>query len=241
MLRALAEDGIQPVGLDVNADLLKGLEAELGNQRFLGLAIDVADAEACRHAVETVLAKFGRIDVLVNCAGLFGEMSPGKPFPRFWERNLENWRAVQAVNSHGAFYMAYYAVPVMLEQRSGRVINVSTSFETMQAPGLAAYGPSKAAMETSAAIWAKELKGTGVTVNVVLPGGPTATAFLPPGYPTEGLLAPAIMGPPTQWLASDAAADMTGRRLIARQWDPALPPAEAAQRCSASAGWVEKE
>jgi 3-oxoacyl-[acyl-carrier protein] reductase len=144
---------------------------------------------------------------------------------------------VQAVNHDGAFQMAALVAPVMIAQGRGRIVNVSTSLSTMLAPGLSAYGPSKAAMEAGAAIWAKELAGTGVTVNVLLPGGPVATDSVPPDIPRETLLDATIMGPPMRWLASDASAGTTGMRLIARDWDARLAPAEAAAHCSTPAGW----
>jgi NAD(P)-dependent dehydrogenase (short-subunit alcohol dehydrogenase family) len=239
MLKALADCGARPVGIDINASALDRLGSKMAGRDLLRLALDVADEGACRDAVGRVIERWGRVDILVNCAGIAGEQPDNGPFPRFWERNPANWRAVQAINNNGAFHMAYHTVRPMLDQGRGRIINISTSLATMLRAGMAAYGPSKAAMEAGAAIWAKELAGTGVTVNVLLPGGPVATPLVPASLFSDTLLQPKIMVPPLLWLVSDASLETSGRRFIALEWDTRLPPDEAAARCSYPAGWAE--
>ena len=81
----------------------------------------------------------------------------------------------------GSFLMAHFAAKEMLKNNWGRIINVTTSFDTMLAGGLSAYGASKSALEASTASWAKDLADTGVTVNILVPGGPADTAFFPAG------------------------------------------------------------
>jgi 3-oxoacyl-[acyl-carrier protein] reductase len=126
----------------------------------------------------------------------------------------------------------------MLASGWGRIINVTTSFDTILARGMSAYGASKAALEASSAIWAKELEGSGVTVNVVVPGGMTDTAFLPPEARTlPSLLQPEIMAPVVAWLASPSSDGVNGRRFIAKFWDSSLNPAEAAAKCGAPIAW----
>jgi len=135
--------------------------------------------------------------------------------------------------------MARFAARPMIERGWGRIITVTTSFDTMLAAGLSAYGASKAALEASCASFAKDLEGTGVTVNILVPGGPTDTpGFFPPGMPRPPtLLDPEIMRAPVVWLASPQSDGITGSRFIARDWDPSLPPAEAAARVRAPAAW----
>jgi NAD(P)-dependent dehydrogenase (short-subunit alcohol dehydrogenase family) len=127
----------------------------------------------------------------------------------------------------------------MIERGWGRIITVTTSFDTMLAAGLSAYGASKAALEASCASFAKDLDGTGVTVNILVPGGPTDTpGFFPPGMPRPPiLLDPEIMRVPVVWLASSQSDGITGSRFVARDWDLSLPPAEAAARVRAPAAW----
>ena len=134
--------------------------------------------------------------------------------------------------------MARAAVPGMIAGGGGRIVNVTTSLDTMLAAGMAPYGQSKAALEAGTAIWAKDLAGTGVTANVLVPGGPVDSAFLPPDtqFPRDKLIKPDIMAAPIVWLASPAA-DVTGRRFVARLWDTSLAPDEAARRAGAPVAW----
>src|SRR5215469_14774316 len=107
--------------------------------------------------------------------------------------------------------------------------------------GSPTYGPSKAALEAFSAIMAKDLAGTGVTVNVLVPGGVTNTPMVPleAGYDRAEMIQPAVMGPPLNWLVSEAAAHVTGRRFLAVHWDANLSPEEAAARAGAPVAWTE--
>ena len=101
--------------------------------------------------------------------------------------------------------------------------------------GYCPYGPSKAALEAMSVVWAKDLQGTGVTVNVLLPGGASDTRLIPGlGAGRTGadgqLLPPALMRNPALWLMTEAGDDVTGERYIARLWRDDLPPAAAAPR-----------
>ncbi len=162
-----------------------------------------------------------------------------EPRPKLWEIDLDLWRQTLAVNAGGPFIMSRAALPHLLARGWGRIINVTTSLDTMLAAGMAPYGQSKAALEAGTAIWAKDLAGTGVTANVLVPGGPVDTAFLPPDtpFPRAALIKPDIMRVPIVWLASAAADGITGRRFVARLWDAALAPDEAAMHAGAPVAW----
>jgi 3-oxoacyl-[acyl-carrier protein] reductase len=127
----------------------------------------------------------------------------------------------------------------MLQRGWGRVINNTTNFHTMLGPGRSCYGPGKAGLEASTLIWAKELEGTGVTSNVLIPGGPTATPIHEKsrGIALDQMLKAHIMGPPVLWLASSASDGVTGRRFNAKLWDAALQPQEAAENAGQPAAW----
>ena len=86
---------------------------------------------------------------------------------------------------------------------------------------------------------AEEFQGTGVTVNVVLPGGPVDTPMVPPesGFARDALIAPSVMVAPVLWLCSDAADGVTGNRYVAAHWDPARRPEEAERLRRAPAAW----
>jgi short chain dehydrogenase len=113
----------------------------------------------------------------------------------------------------------------------GRVVNVTTSLGTMLNAGSPTYGPSKAALEALSAIMAKDLDGTGVTVNVLVPGGLTNTPMVSDdaGFDRAKMIQPEVMAPPLIWLVSDAAGKVTGRRFLAVHWNPNLPPEQAAE------------
>src|SRR5437899_6805203 len=98
------------------------------------------------------------------------------------------------------------------------------------------YGSAKAALESMSAVWAKEIEGSAITVNVLVPGGPTDTPMISDqaGWPREKMLRPEIMGPPILWPVSDDSAGFNGQRITAARWDASLPSAEAAKRASRS-------
>ena len=190
-----------------------------------------------------MLGTFGALDILINCAGISMSTAAGHKEARikFFEADPEGWQRIVAINAIGAFLMARFAAEPMIKRGWGRIINVTTSFDTMLAGGLSAYGASKAALEANCVSFAKDLEGTGVTVNILVPGGPTDTpGFFPPGKPRPPLLLdPEIMGTPAVWLASPQSDGISACRFIARDWDVRLPAAEAAARARAPAAWPE--
>jgi len=163
---------------------------------------------------------------------------PGQGRAKFYEANAEGVLRIFAINMGGVYLMSRFAAQEMLKKNWGRIVNITTSFDTMLAGGLTPYGASKSALEASTAGWAKDLAGTGVTCNILVPGGPTDTAFFPPGAPKPPVLIdPQVMAVPVVWLASSASDGISGSRFIARDWDASLPPDEAAQRVRSPAGW----
>ena len=205
---------------------------------------DVASEEDCQRVVGEALRKFGGVHILVNNAGRGMRFVSEKFFDtptKFWETDPAVWRMIVDTNVNGPFLMARAAVPHMLKQRWGRIVNISINHETMRRAGFSPYGPSKAALESETIIWAQDLAGTGVTVNALLPGGATNTGMVPPDIPPhlrQKLLHPDIMIPPLLWLVSEAAGGVTGSRFAANLWDVALPPAKAAEKARATAGWI---
>jgi NAD(P)-dependent dehydrogenase (short-subunit alcohol dehydrogenase family) len=224
--------------------------AALGGGRCVAMLADVADAAACERVAAATEAAFGKVDVLINNAARSGaEVYPGKGYtdqPRFWEADVQVYRDLVLANVTGPYMMARAVVQGMVERGFGRIINISTSRPTMLFEAGGPYGPAKAALEASSRIWARQLEGSGVTVNVLLPGGAADTALIPgdnvgqraaPWHPENGpqpegsyagLLPPEVMLAPALWLASDASGAVNGGRFVGRNWDPALPDAEAA-------------
>lgn len=206
-----------------------------GAGRVAGIAADVSNFQACEGVLKFALEKFGALHVLVNNAGqgmrLISETFNTKPVP-FWEINPDHWRSIIGTNVNGVFNMSRACVPNMLAQGFGKVINISTSDPTMVRKGYSPYGPSKAALEAMSRVWSQDLAGTGVDVNVYLPGGAADTDLLPPSENKRGadgnLLPAAIMRRGIGWLCSNESNGHTGGRYIARLWDETLPVAQGA-------------
>lgn len=222
----------------------------------VGMVSDVASPSDCDRLVEMAHLAFGAIDILVNNAarGPIDAMPVydiANPLP-FWTPTPDHYAQVVMTNVVGPFLMARALVPAMVERGFGRIINISTSRPTMVRRGSGPYGATKAALEVSTRIWADDLQGTGVTVNALLPGAASDTALIPgdniglrsledfrPGHGPRGdlgriagLLPADILVPPALWIASDLSAAWTGRRVVAKDWDPDIDPSEAAVAAS---------
>jgi NAD(P)-dependent dehydrogenase (short-subunit alcohol dehydrogenase family) len=204
---------------------------------------DLARDEAIAGIVAQARGRFGAIDILVNNAGV-GQATmrrDNRQHPiKFWEVTPEQWQLFVAVHTNAPMALSRALVHDMMARKWGRIVNVTTSLGTMIRDGSPAYGPSKAALEAFSAIMAKDLAGTGVTVNVLVPGGVTNTPMVPQeaGYDRADMIQPAVMAPPLEWLVSDAAGAVTGCRFLAVHWDPALPPEEAAAKAGAPVAWT---
>jgi 3-oxoacyl-[acyl-carrier protein] reductase len=132
--------------------------------------------------------------------------------------------------------MARTAAPVLVKAGWGRIVNVTTSLPTMQRRQNSPYGVSKAAIEAETLIWSKDLDGTGVTVNSLIPGGAADTEFVHMASRKElaaigrALLPPSVMVAPIVWLASPLSNGVTGARFVGKLWDESLPPNDAAAK-----------
>ena len=240
--------GLKVAAVDRTAQGLAEL-AQMAQERQHGANLMTIEADLARdESIDEIVAKargrFGVIDILVNNAGV-GQAtirSDNRQRPiKFWEVTPELWRLFVAVHNNAPMALSRALVHDMMGQKWGRIVNVTTSLGTMIRDGSPAYGPSKAALEAFSAIMAKDLAGTGVTVNVLVPGGVTNTPMVPleAAYDRAEMIQPAVMAPPLNWLVSDAATGVTGRRFLAVHWDPSLPPEVAAAKAGAPVAWTE--
>jgi NAD(P)-dependent dehydrogenase (short-subunit alcohol dehydrogenase family) len=227
--------------LDETRDAAEKSGAE---NRILDIVADVTRDDSAPKIVRATTERFGRLDILLNNAGInmsvYRDPNAGDPV-KFWDVKPEQFRRIIEVNVIAAFLMTRAALPTMFAQHWGRIINVTTSLDTMYRAGMQPYGGSKAANEAHLLAFAQELEGTGVTANVLVPGGAANTRMVSPGQEPDRtkLIQPDIMVAPLVWLCSNASDGITGQRFIAMRWDKTLPPAEAAQKAGAPAAWQQ--
>lgn len=218
--------------------------------RVLPLVADLRQAAECDRVVAETRDRFGRIDILVNNAGLtFTYIDSDRyrrPTPQyFWQVSDEIVDNVMATNVLAADRLSRRVAPAMVEAGWGRIVNVTTKLDTMNRLGTHPYGASKAALEMATEVWAKEVEGSGLTINIVNPGAGANT----PGMAEEmramsrdgrasRLVEPDEMVPPLLYVVSHEADRVNGMRFDANAWDASLPAAEAARRAGRPAGFV---
>ena len=246
MVRGLLAAGIRVAGVDRDREPLAVLAANANEESnaddLLTIPTDLTSDSAAEEITKATRDRFGRIDILVNNAGI----GPGAIRPdswqrplKFWEITPDQWRRFVAVHTTAPLALANAVVPNMMRQGWGRIVNVTTSLGTMLNAGSPTYGPSKAALEALSAIMSKDLDGTGVTVNVLVPGGITNTPMVSAsGFDRAKMIQPEVMVPPLLWLVSDAAGKVTGRRFLGVHWDPELAPEQAAEKAGAPVAWT---
>jgi NAD(P)-dependent dehydrogenase (short-subunit alcohol dehydrogenase family) len=236
MSMALAEQGALLALVDMDGEELQQVAGEVeqisGRDSVVPLGADVSDPDSGPTAIHYTAENFGRVDVLFNNAAIGPQAVAEDPYgspPKFWELNPYTFVRMMDVNSAGPQIMAAAAVPYMLQNGWGRIVNITTALDAMYVPGMGAYGPSKAALEAHTAIMAKDLDGTGVTANVLIPGGPANTRMIPnaTGIPRDALIQPEDMQAPAIWLASDDSDGQNGMRFIAGHWADGLKKASA--------------
>ena len=246
MAEALLADGHAVAAVDRDAAGLDRLAARAAarraGDRLHPIVADLAAEAACREAVAAARSRFGTIEGVINNAGI--GMSSIRPdaearHPGIEELTAEIFDRFLAIFVRAPMTLTRAALPLMRERGFGRIVNNTTSYVTMLR--VLPYGAAKAALESMSAVWAKELAGSGITVNVLVPGGPTDTALIADesGWPRDKMLRPDIMGPPTRWLLSEEAGGFSGQRITAARWDASLAGAEAARRASRAIGWPE--
>lgn len=244
MTQSLLAAGHRVAAVDRDANALERLAVRhaKSKDRLHPIRADLSIADGCERAIAAARARFGAIEAVVNNAGI--GMSSIRPdaearAPHIEELTPEIWDGFMAIFVRAPLILVRAALPDMKKRAFGRIINNTTSYVTMLR--VQPYGAAKAALESMSAVWAKELDGSGITVNVLVPGGPTDTPLIADesGWPRDKMLRPEIMGPPTAWLVSDEAKNFSGRRITAARWDTSLPSAEAAARASRAIGWPE--
>jgi 3-oxoacyl-[acyl-carrier protein] reductase len=162
--RALAEEGARVVLGDLNGDAVAASAAELGAEVAVAVTADVSQPDGAQRLVDVALERFGRLDVLVASAGIYGAT-------RLDELSPEEWDLLLAVNLRGVYLTAQAALRVLVPQRSGRIVTLGSL--AGQVGGLAAsaaYAASKGGVIALTKSLARYAGPHGVTVNCVNPG-----------------------------------------------------------------------
>lgn len=246
LTRALLKAGASVTAGDVSGKSLSALNDRMAadglSGRLLCRAFDVSDNAACVAAVQATEQQFGGLDILVNNAGLGMGAIRDDHFVNLVgieEIAPEMWDRFVRTNLSGAWYLTRAAVPGMKRKGWGRIVTVTTSMFTMLRGKFHPYGPSKAALEAMSAGHAQEFADDHITVNVIVPGGPTDTPMVPAssGLKREDLIKPVQMTYPLLWLCSAAADGVTGKRYVAAHWAEHAAPEAARAAAEAPIGW----
>jgi NAD(P)-dependent dehydrogenase (short-subunit alcohol dehydrogenase family) len=212
-----AQSGALVAAVDVSLESAR--ETAKGHESILPLQADVSSPEQVDKMFQTVLEKFGGIDVLVNNAGIWRDGSVE-------ETTVEDWDAILAVNLKGAFLCSRRAVQEMLRHGGGVIVNTASVGAYAPIPNSCAYAASKAGLVGLTRSMARDLATKNIRVNCVCPGA-VATPMLWDGaspeqviiksgkdHPLGRVASPEEIAQAILFLASDKSSFMTGTSLI---------------------------
>ena len=247
MTLGLLDAGARVAAVEIDAPALEETESAAdqrgAGERIQGVVADITRDDSAPKIVRATIEHFGRLDILINNAGINTSLlrPEGQPVGKFWEVTPTEFRRVIDVNVVAVFLMTRAALPVLLKQGWGRIINVTTSLDTMYRANMQPYGGSKAANEAHLLAMAQELEGSGVSANVLVPGGAANTRLVSRAQePDRGkLIPPEVMVAPLIWLCSNASDGVNGQRFIGTRWDKNLPLEEAAKNAGAPMAWQQ--
>lgn len=212
----LATEGASVVIADIlrQAAEATAKELEVAGRTVMPMAVDVTDAASVAAAVQATLRRFGRLDVLINNAGIMGDVVPIRDMPD------AEWHRVLGINLHGVFNCSKAVIPAMTAQKYGRIVSLSSVAGKEGNARMAAYSVSKAGVIALTKSLAKELVLDGVTVNCVTPAltntdmikeyRPEQLAFLLSKVPMNRVADPAEIAAVICFLASEEASFVTG-------------------------------
>lgn len=179
----MAKNGANVVLMDYNPETLQKTEQEIKEltSNALALVCDVADADAVNASIEQAIAKFGKIDILINNAALWRDRSS------FCDVDVELWKKYLDINIMGTVYCTKAVLPQMIDQGFGRIINVASVAGVYGNANMAHYSATKGAIIAFTKALAKEVSAQGVTVNAVSPGSvsPAAEADIDYTQPSD--------------------------------------------------------
>jgi NAD(P)-dependent dehydrogenase (short-subunit alcohol dehydrogenase family) len=236
---ALLSAGHRVLMTDLDEAPLRQIADASGAQkeRAVLCVTDVTAPSGPQAIMRAALDAFGGVDMLINNAAFtaFAAWPDDSMRPPPWELDTASVRRFFEINAIAPHALTSLALPGMIKQGWGRVVNVSCSYDTMQR--IFPYGATKAALEAYTAALQLQLANTGVTANTLNPGGPVATPTHVAKNPGRKWVEPEVMNAPILWLASDASNGVSGRRYVGTKWDPAAAWEVALQHASGPMTW----
>ncbi len=194
-----------------SAQKLERLVAEVGlpAERIFTAPADVTQADGVKDLMEAITAHFGRVDVLLNTVGGWGG---GKTVG---ETEMEEWERMLTLNLRTAFLLSRAVLPLMLKSGWGRIVHVGSKTAVAPKARQAGYAVSKMGVITLTEVIAAEVKGSGVTANVILPSiiDTLANRDAMPKADPRKWVRPARIAATMRFLCSDAAASINGARI----------------------------
>jgi NAD(P)-dependent dehydrogenase (short-subunit alcohol dehydrogenase family) len=168
---ALAKAGVAVAGVDIADLAATRADVEAVGGRFEGIRADLTDPEQAASAVAEAAERLGRLDIVVNNAGVF-------PVIPFAETTVADWRRIMSLNLDGLFYVTSAALPWLRQSPSGRIVNIASAVVWLGPPGMVAYTASKGGVIGFTRALSSELGPLGITVNAITPSMiPTETAI----------------------------------------------------------------
>ena len=166
----LSGQGARIAVWDLDPDLAQAMAERLGNGA-IAVQVDVSDWDSVSSAMERTLAEFGRVDILVNSAGIAGKNTTVEDYP------VEEFRRVVDINLMGTFHVNKAVVPAMRKARYGRIVNIASIAGKEGNPNASAYSASKAGVIGLTKSLGKELAGLDIAVNCVTPAAARTRIF----------------------------------------------------------------
>ena len=206
-----SKEGIIPVIADLNGEAAESTAKELGG---MGIGLDVTDYDACRKAADAVYEKYGRIDILVACAGGSSARILNQP-GNFADIDISRVRFGINLNLMGAIYICHAVINYMIKARYGRIIFLGSAAGIVGAAGGVDYSASKGGLMSFTKSLAMEVGRQGINVNIVSPGPIMTRPGMANGNTFLGRCGePEEVASRINYLASDEASVLTGQNYI---------------------------